>query len=555
MSVEEIKIELTNYCKRGCIHCSSDANTHGLIELDIDKVYDIVDQAKMMGIKSIVLTGGEVTEYKSIEDLVKYISEKGFAEIKLYTMCEPTMPKFNLIKKLKEAGLTEVVYSLTVGLTTDNVVRFDNILEFLKEISNILKVSFHYCLTTKTVDDLNVLESIISELNQDNFECLSFLRYVEHGRGTDELTLSSGDLKRLKPTILKLFQKYPNKIHLGSPFNILNITYTPCTAGEKTMIIGFDGSVYPCDAMKYFNYLGSGGNIFDHTLIDIYNSAYFKEIRKYANVMNEECINCSNELCQGGCLGQKMINMLKRNNSSITTTWYQENALRTINNFENHEVLKLNAYAGIIGEYGEFFDYIKKLYTHSLDDEKKKEILALAPNELGDLVWYLVTSLALVFDYTLDDIYSCIINDSKKTHRIDENLIATAALSKDPLCENTNNNYSYDIDLINEYLEDYQGDDILFILMDFKRTLNKIDEIDGRETAIKTVSAVLLKIAGLAKFLFGLNLSEILVNNIEKLRKRYPEGFDTNTANRRIDANKVYKAEEDLKARNLVPKS
>lgn len=555
MSVEEIKIELTNYCKRGCIHCSSDANTHGLIELDIDKVFDIVNQAKNMGVKSIVLTGGEATEYNGIEDLVRYISAKGFKEIKLYTMCEPTMPKFNLIKKLKNAGLTEVVYSLTVSLTRDDAVRFDNILEFLKEISNMMNLSFHYCLTTKTIDDVNVLDSVLSNMNQDNFKCLSFLRYVEHGRGTDELTLSSKDLKNLKPTILRLFEKYPNKIHLGSPFNILNMTYTPCTAGEKTMIIGFDGSVYPCDAMKYFNYLGSGGNISDHSLIDIYNSPYFTEIRKYVRVMNEECIFCGNELCQGGCLGQKMINMLKRNSSNITTTWYQENALRTINNFENRDVLKLNAYTGIIGEYGEFFDYIKKLYTHSLTEDKKKEILALAPNELGDLVWYLVTSLALVFDYTLDDIYNYIINDSKKSHGIDENLIATAALSKDPLCENENNDYSYDIDLIDEYLEDYKGTDILFILMDFKRTLNKIDEIDGRDDAIKTVSAVLLKIASIAKFLFGVRLSEILVNNIEKLRKRYPEGFDTDTANRRIDANKVYKAEEDLKARNLVPKS
>ena len=49
------------------------------------------------------------------------------------------------------------------------------------------------------------------------------------------------------------------------------------------------------------------------------------------------------------------------NEENITTKWYQENALRTLNNFKDRDSLKLNAYMDIIGEHGEFFDYIKKL--------------------------------------------------------------------------------------------------------------------------------------------------------------------------------------------------
>ena len=505
MNIEEIKIELTNYCKRGCIHCSSDAKTNDKIGLNIEEVFNIVDQASDMGVKSICLTGGEATEYKELKTVVNYINKKGIKEIKLYTMCEPTPEKLRLIKRLKDLGLTDVVYSLTVSLTTDNKVRFDNIEEFLNEISNIMNISFHYCLTTKTIEDIYLLDSIISRLNQDNFKGLSFLRYVEHGRGTDELMLTSEDLKNLKPKIVALFEKYPNKIHLGSPFNILNITYTPCKAGEKTMIIGFDGSVYPCDAMKYFNYLGSGGNIYNSTLQDIYNSSYFNEIRKYANIINEECAYCKNDLCKGGCLGQKMLDIIKRG-EDITTTWYQENALRTINNFESDEMLKLNAYTGIIGEYGEFFDYIKKLYTHNLTDEKKAEIMHLAPNELGDLVWYLATSLALCYNFTLNDVYNYIVSSSTKSFKIDDNLIAIASKSKDPLCEYQTNN-SYNIDLINEYLENINVDDIFSTLMDFKRTLNKLDDIDSKASAIATVAEVLKKVASLSTSIFQKNLS------------------------------------------------
>ena len=173
-------------------------------------------------------------------------------------MCEPTIKKYQQLKNLTKLGLNEIIYSLTIPLTTDNAVRFDNIEEFLINISNITKLSFHYCLTTKTIEDIYRIDEIISKLNQKNFKSLSFLRYVEHGRGKDDLTLSSSDLKKIKPQIIDLINKYTEKIHLGSPFNILNITNTPCTAGSKTIIIGFDGNVYPCDAMKYFDYLGSG---------------------------------------------------------------------------------------------------------------------------------------------------------------------------------------------------------------------------------------------------------------------------------------------------------
>ena len=58
MNLKELKIELTNYCKRGCIHCSSDANTKNIISLKYNDVIKVIDEAYELGINSIVLTGG-----------------------------------------------------------------------------------------------------------------------------------------------------------------------------------------------------------------------------------------------------------------------------------------------------------------------------------------------------------------------------------------------------------------------------------------------------------------------------------------------------------------
>lgn len=215
------------------------------------------------------------------------------------------------------------------------------------------------------------------------------------------------------------------------------------------------------------------------------------------------------------------------NEENITTKWYQENALRTLNNFKDRDSLKLNAYMGIIGEYGEFFDYIKKLYTHNLDEEKKKEVCDMAPKELGDVVWYLVTSLAIYYDYSMDEIYEQIIDGDKIDLKQED---------------------GYDIDCIYDYINlDLEQENIFEQMMRFKMILNKLDLVSEREKVIKVVAEIMKEIAKIVKCLFGENLSTILYLNIEKLRKRYPLGFSNETANYRINAQKKYKEEEFLK--------
>lgn len=552
MKLNEIKIELTNYCKRNCIHCSSDANTQNIMNLNIEDLKKVIDEASKLGVNSIVLTGGEATEFANIEEVVSIIKSKNINTIKLYTMCEPTPAKLELINNLINLGLSDIIYSLTISLTTDRKITYDNIIEFLKTISTKINLNFHYCLTTKSINELDDLEKILNKIS--NFKSLSFLRYVEHGRGKDDLTLSRKDLIKIKRKILELMRKYPQKIHLGSPFNILNITNTKCSAGEETMIIGFDGNVYPCDAMKYFTFLGSGGSIYTSSLENIYNSTYFKEIRNANKNINLECNSCSNEKCLGGCLAQKMLALLKKDETKITVKWYQTNALRTMNNFSNIDTLKFNAYTGIAGEAGEFFDYMKKLYTHNLSLEKKKEILSLAPKELGDLVWYLSTSLAVYYNYTLDEVYDHIISNPSKNYKIDKNLINFASLNKDPLCFSNDQATSYNIDVINNYLslEKYQNveldEKVVFqILQNFKKVLNNLDYVEEKKEVVAIVAKILMEVATISLVIFKKNLSDILSDNIEKLRLRYPSGFDEETANQRIDANKKYKKEENYK--------
>ena len=274
MKLKEVKIELTGKCDKNCVHCSSDATYDNYKELDIDTVKRIIDESLELGADSFVLTGGEATKYMDLLFVIYYLKQKGITNVKLYTMATPSDVNLEYIKSLHKVGLSEIVYSLNLALVqkipdgNDELstilkkalprasVNFDNVQPFLKSISSFMPVSIHYCLTNLTQGDLEKLDGVINGLNPDNFKSLSFLRYVPHGRGNDSLTLSSQELRDLKPTLIEFMKKYPNKVKFGSPFNILGLSYSPCKAGDSTITIGSDGSVYPCDAMKYFDYLG-----------------------------------------------------------------------------------------------------------------------------------------------------------------------------------------------------------------------------------------------------------------------------------------------------------
>lgn len=146
----------------------------------------------------------------------------------------------------------------------------------------------------------------------------------------------------------------------------------------------------------------------------------------------------------------------------------------------------------------------------------------MAPKELGDAVWHLTTSLARYYDFSLNEIYSEItgLNDSS----------------------------GYDIDIIYAFIkDDFDKEKILEEMIRFKTVLNRLDLVATREDAIQVAAEIRKEIARVLVGMFDERLSNILYFNIDKLRKRYPEGFNRKVSNKRIDRQSKYKEEETLK--------
>ncbi len=319
--LKEVKIELTNRCFRNCKHCSSSAtnSSNNVKELDFEDVKKIIYEAKDMNVETIVFTGGEPLMYDRLSELVELTSKLGMKST-IYTFAYRTDETLNKYRKLIDLGLNKIVYSLADSLSDEEDISVYGKTEFFDKVfeNNNARLGFHY---TVSKDSFSELQTIISETIdifkiKSYFDKVSLLRFVPHGKGTTNMGLSKEELLAVKNLYLNSNDK--DKIRLGSPWNILRIENSPCIIADEIMIIGFDGIAYPCDSIKYFTKLGVSGNIRENSLMEMYNSEYFSNIRKFNT--DNSCSTCEQySICKSGCIGQKIIANYTESDNKVLT--------------------------------------------------------------------------------------------------------------------------------------------------------------------------------------------------------------------------------------------
>lgn len=190
---------------------------------------------------------------------------------------------------------------------------------------------------------------------------------------------------------------------------------------------------------------------------------------------------------------------------------YQKEALRTEHGMNKEYPRELNCILGIIGETGECIDIYKKhmFQNHPFDVE---HII----KEMGDVCWYLAI-LADTVDIPLEQ---CVISTHfqykpENEKPIDNNRVR-GTLSTFFLLYATVFNLTA---RVNEYISVKKLCDEEDMEQYKSHFDNRIDKIADY---IQKTLHLLADIANM----FGYSLEEVCTKNVEKLRARYPEGFD-----------------------------
>lgn len=301
--MDDLTLEITRKCPMRCILCSSNGGDPYPEEFSLDKLKNIIGQAKSLGVTQISLSGGEPLTYPHILDICKYIAD---FDIDIFIYTSGNLPGENnsispisvdYFLKLKNAGVKEIVFSIHgsySGIHDKITTKKGSFANLLKSIENShtakLKVNVHFVPVKVNYRDLLSIVSLIKSLDLNS---LHILRFIPQGRGYEnrsQLALTTEETSELREILEELIKTSDVKIVIGAHYNDLGLSERKCTAGIEKAVIRPDGLVFPCVGMKGIENFISNNNIKAYSLEQIVNEAYGFKISKNVLSVRNCCI-------------------------------------------------------------------------------------------------------------------------------------------------------------------------------------------------------------------------------------------------------------------------
>jgi len=293
-----VYLKITTECMLNCNFCSQAGKKVEFMKLE--KVKNILEQLKEIGVVYIYYTGGEPMMHKDIDKILKYGYELGFKQFVVSNgVLFSKKEKYALSKYLIGVGISLHGKSETHNKIVGNINCFEQIINNL----NMIKQE------NKDIQ-ININCTGINEnINKDNFEYLAKickknewkftiarLNYIGNGEKYSKIDLNN---------MLEIVNELNNK---GYEINISNCI-APCVvdkkflylthgcgAGHTIAAIESNGDVKICASSNI-----AIGNIYENDFEKIWKSHILKEYKKF-KWLKKKCKVCKHfYVCKGGC--------------------------------------------------------------------------------------------------------------------------------------------------------------------------------------------------------------------------------------------------------------
>lgn len=289
-------VHVTNKCNLHCVGCYSlDDKRNKETDLDKEAYFSIFDLLCNVGVKAVVISGGEPLMYKNILELLDYA--RNVKKLRVTLITNGTVRNPAIIHELKDK-LDEICVSVD-GYNEANptFLRDPGIFERLMGTVRIFK-------------DLGLQVSILPTIHAKNITRIEdYIALAEQLGVPISFSLLSANTEVFKefiPTTAQLVD-LSNQMY-GSSLLIDETVFTEdlgavdsCGAGRKLLSIGTDGHVYPCHALMYPDF--DMGNMLEMPLTDILSTNPVAQ--EFAALTVDEISGCSScdvkYFCGGYC--------------------------------------------------------------------------------------------------------------------------------------------------------------------------------------------------------------------------------------------------------------
>jgi radical SAM protein with 4Fe4S-binding SPASM domain len=312
-SLAELKIELTQECPLGCIHCSTRSNRFTKSALPPEVVIRLLREAHAMGAKKVAITGGEPLVYPHLHEIVRTASSLPLAT-SLYTtgIKSNDLDAINQedVSRLRAAGLGRIIFSIHAAdpAIHESITGFPSFAPTMRAVEACLQtglpVEFHFVPLRRNYLEFGAVVGLAEKLGVPK---VSVLRFVPHGRGAmighvEQLTADG--YRELRTVVEKLRTSQSVKVRLGAPMNILGLGHACCDAAQQVLVVDHRGRVFPCDAFKATDYPDPVyGSVIENPLAAVWERSSYLEAARHLHA--ERRNGCGS--CPTGCMAQEAV--------------------------------------------------------------------------------------------------------------------------------------------------------------------------------------------------------------------------------------------------------
>lgn len=271
-------LELLDMCNLRCEHCY--LPEHANFGMSTEQVKSILNDLRMAGVLTVTLTGGEIFVRKDIFDIIEYARD---LNMRVILLTNATLLDEEKIIKLKNLYVTQVstsMFSLNAD-RHDSITCVKGSLDMLMKNLKLLKeYGVDVQVKTPLMEKNKFDYKAIGQFCKENSFAYKFSARIFSKNDGDA---SPKDLKVSLPNLSKIICDYDE--NEGKELFTTDVT---CGALKYSLSIDRKGDVFPCNS-----YPVCVGNVFKNSIIDIWNSKEYKNIRNIKHTDLVSCMKCN----------------------------------------------------------------------------------------------------------------------------------------------------------------------------------------------------------------------------------------------------------------------
>jgi radical SAM protein with 4Fe4S-binding SPASM domain len=283
-----MEVEFNSTCNFKCIYCYSD-NTELPREMSVNEWESVILQAKGMGVRSIIILGGEPTLYDDLLKMIKFIRAQGMS-VEMFTNgagitadLAQELFELDIFIALKMNTFKKEVQNLMSG-NTEAYTQISTALKNLQEAGypgngRLLAVSSVICKY-----NYDELETLWRWLRQRNIHPY-FEMITPQGKAKDRLDLEVAPekVRDLFERLSVVDKEFGYKWEPKPP-----LVGTDCKRHLYSLVVNPVGDIFPCVGVSI-----TVGNVRDNTLSDIIrDSEVLNKLRNYKEHIKGPCKQC-----------------------------------------------------------------------------------------------------------------------------------------------------------------------------------------------------------------------------------------------------------------------